>query len=291
SERYRSAMQKLQQQQQQQQQQAARAAICPTFPFTAAAARAAQSAWARHLGRAEEWTNKLGMKFRVIPAGTFPMGSPEGKGNDNERPQHSVTITKAFGLGVHTVTQGQWRKLMGSTPWSGRSYVKEGPEIAATYVSWDDGVSFCQKLSSSEGVRYRLPTEAEWEWSCRAGTTTEYSFGDDQGQLGRYAWFEDNADYKNEKYAHAVGQKPANPFGLYDVHGNVWDWCQDWWDKKYYGKSAEADPAGPASGSSRVVRGGSWDYESANLRSAYLGYGTPDDRYYDVGLRVLCELE
>ncbi|MFN9040433.1 MAG: formylglycine-generating enzyme family protein, partial [Planctomyces sp.] len=167
AQRYRELQAKFQQKQ----QQAERALREPSFPFSATAARAAQAAWAKHLGRAEEWANKLGMKFRVIPAGTFLMGSPNGQGSDDERPQHEVTITKSFGLGVHTVTQGQWQKLMVNTPWKGSGYVKEGSDIAATWVLWGDAVSFCRKLSDSEGVRYRLPTEAEWEWSCRAGTT------------------------------------------------------------------------------------------------------------------------
>jgi sulfatase modifying factor 1 len=285
AERYNELQAKLQQ------RQAERALRELSAPFSAAAARDAQAAWAQHLGRAEEWTNTLGMKFRVIPAGTFLMGSPNGQGSEDEHPQHKVTITKCFGLGVHTVTQGQWQKLMGNTRWKGTIYVKEGSDIAATWVSWDDAVSFCRKLSESEGVRYRLPTEAEWEWSCRAGTTTKYSFGDDEKQLGKYAWYEDNAGDKGETYAHATGQKLANPYGLHDMHGNVWEWCQDWYDSGYYAKSAATDPAGPSSGSSRVLRGGSWDAGSASLRSANRDDGTPDVRNSDIGFRVVCELE
>ena len=289
AERYCELQAKLQQQQQQ--QHAERALREPSFPFSATAARAAQAAWAKHLGRAEEWANKLGMKFRVIPAGTFLMGSPNGQGSEDEHPQHKVTITKCFGLGVHTVTQGQWQKLMGNKPWQGQNFVKDGSDIAATYVSWNDAVSFCRKLSESEGVRYRLPTEAEWEWSCRAGTTTKYSFGDDEKQLGKYAWYDSNAWDKGEKYAHATGQKSANPFGLHDMHGNVWEWCQDWYDSGWYAKSAATDPAGPSSGSSRVLRGGSCYNESANLRSARRNACTPGYRYGNIGFRVVCELE
>ncbi|HBC62933.1 MAG TPA: hypothetical protein DC058_17195, partial [Planctomycetaceae bacterium] len=314
AERYNELQAKLQQ------QQAERALREPSFPFSATAARAAQAAWAKHLGRAEEWTNTLGMKFRVIPAGTFLMGSPNGQGFENERPQHRVTICKPFGLGVHTVTQGQWQKLMvykawqgeefvkdGSDLlkffglravrwWQGEEFVKDGSDIAATYVSWDRAVSFCQKLSASEGVRYRLPTEVEWEWSCRAGTNTKYSFGDDEKQLGKYAWYYSNAWDKGEKYAHATSQKSANPFGLHDMHGNVWEWCQDWYDSDWYdsgwyAKSAATAPAGPSSGSSRVLRGGSWSDGSASLRSAYRDGNAPDFRSHLVGFRVVCELE
>jgi len=260
-------------------------------PFSAAAARDAQAVTARRLNRAEEWANTLGMKFRVIPTGTFLMGSPDRPGSKDEHPQHKVTITKGFGLRVHTVTQWQWRRLMGNTPWKQRTYVKERSEIAATWVSWYDAVSFCRKLSDSEGVCYRLPTEAEWEWSCRAGTTTAYSFGDDAQQLGKYAWYDNNASDKGAEYAHVTGQKSANPFGLHDMHGNVWEWCQDWYAHCYGGKSAATDPAGPASSSSRVLRGGSWYSESALLRSAYRRSYAPDRRRFNIGFRVVCELE
>jgi formylglycine-generating enzyme required for sulfatase activity/tRNA A-37 threonylcarbamoyl transferase component Bud32 len=263
-------------------------------PFSAAAAKSAQTALSRQLGRAEEWSNDLGMKFRLIPGGTFAMGSPEVEYGD-EQPQHKVTISRGFSLGVHTVTQGQWQQLMGTTPWQGQEDVKIGETIAATDISWEDSVQFCQRLSARDGRRYRLPTEAEWEWSCRAGTTTQYSFGDDEEQLGQYAWyggfFCDDGNCEDEPYAHAVGQKLANPFGLYDMHGNVWEWCSDWYDSEYYGKSPEQDPAGPASGSSRVLRGGGWYPGPVGLRSCYRFCSTPGLRGNLIGLRVLCELE
>jgi formylglycine-generating enzyme required for sulfatase activity len=152
-------------------------------------------------------------------------------------------------------------------------------------------VQFCQRLSARDGRRYRLPTEAEWEWSCRAGKTTQYSFGDDEKQLGGYAWYDGNSRYKSEQHAHAVGQKRGNPFGLYDMHGNVWEWCSDWYDDEYYAASPEQDPAGPSSGSSRVLRGGGWRYGPIALRSCFRYYYAPDDCDFDIGLRVLCELE
>jgi len=176
---------------------------------------------------------------------------------------------------------------MGTTPWQGKDYVTIGGTIAATYISWEDSVQFCQRLSARDGRRYRLPTEAEWEWSCRAGTTTQYNFGDDKKQLGEYAWYGGNGGI----YAKAVGQKLANPFGLYDMHGNVWEWCSDWYDSAYYTQSPEQDPTGPASGSSRVVRGGGWYYVPVYLRSCRRDDYAPDDRSHHTGLRVLCELE
>jgi formylglycine-generating enzyme required for sulfatase activity/tRNA A-37 threonylcarbamoyl transferase component Bud32 len=258
-------------------------------PFDLAAAKAAQAALAKQLQQPEEWTNTIGMKFRLIPAGTFLMGSPEGKGRDNERPQHKVTITRAFRLAIHTVTQSQWQQVMGTTPWKGQGWVKEGSDIAATYVSWDDAVAFCKRLSEREGRRYRLPTEAEWEWCCRAGTTTEYSFGDDESSLSEYAWFDGNAYYKDQTYAHAVRQKKPNPFGLYDMHGNVWEWCEDWFDDEYYSSSPGIDPTGPSSGSSRVSRGGSWIDEPDAVRCAKRVLSTPVRRGYDNGFRILLE--
>jgi formylglycine-generating enzyme required for sulfatase activity len=190
---------------------------------------------------------------------------------------------------VHQVTQEQWRQVLGTTPWKGESFTIEGSDVAASYVSWDDAVKFCERLSQKEGRRYRLPSEAEWEYTCRAGTTTAYSFGDDEQQLGAYAWFDGNAWSKGEKYAHRVGQKRPNAFGLYDVHGNVWEWCADWYDAGYYAKAPASDPPGHPSGSFRVLRGGSWNDVPVNLRSSYRLYYTPDDRLSSTGCRVVLE--
>jgi tetratricopeptide (TPR) repeat protein len=242
-------------------------------PFSLETARKAQAALARSLKMPEEWSNSVGMKFRPIPAGTYK----------------KMTLTKPFWLGVHQVTQEQWRQVMGTTPWKGRSYTIDGADVAASYVSWDDAVAFCEKLSRKEGKRYRLPTDAEWEWACRAGTTTAYSFGDDEKQLGEYAWFDGNAFNKGETYAHPVGQKKANPFGLYDVHGNVWEWCSDWYGDGNPLEEEAIDPQGPPSGSFRVSRGGSWDYVPVGLRSSYRVFNTPDRRGNDTGCRVVLE--
>ena len=257
-------------------------------PHSAKAALAAQQAWAEALKVPLDLTNSHGMTLRLIPPGTCLIGSPDGQGDEHERPQHKVQITKPFRLGTTPVTQQQYRKLMGTIPWKGRSCVKEGDQVAATYVTWEDAADFCRLLSEHEERTYRLPTEAEWEYACRAGTTTKYSFGDSDGRLEVFAWF---SGHRQGDYAHQTGLKQANPFGLLDMHGNVWEWCQDWYDSKYYAKSAEKDPAGPASGSSRVLRGGSWLNESAGLRSADRRGRTPDYRSSTIGFRVVCELE
>ena len=237
-------------------------------------------------------TNTLGMKFNKIPTGTFMMGSPgTEKARKSDETQHKVTISKAFYMQTNEVTQGQWKAVMGTEPWKGEQFVKEGPNYAATYVSWDDAVAYCKKLSEKEGKTYRLPTEAEWEYACRAGTKTTWSFGNDEKVLGDYAWYDGNAWDIDEKYAHQVGQKTPNAFGLYDMHGNVWEWCHDYYGQYYYKESSEKDPPGPASGSSRFLRGGSWLYNSRFTRSAYrLGFDA-DYRFNDVGFRLVSELD
>jgi len=162
-------------------------------------------------------------------------------------------------------TQAAWKKVMETEPWSGKDYVKEGDDYPATYLTWDDCVSFCKRTG------FRLPTEEEWKIACRAGTTTDYCFGDSESDLGDYAWFYDNTWDVDEKYAHQVGQKKPNAFGLYDMHGNVWEWCQDLHE----------------SGSSlRVFRGGSWSHSAEYCRSADRSRRTPDRRYGRLGFRL-----
>jgi formylglycine-generating enzyme required for sulfatase activity len=236
-------------------------------------------------------TNTIGMKFNKIPAGTFLMGSPETEeGRYGNQHQHEVTITKAFYMQTTEVTQGQWKALMGTEPWTGNSTVKAGPNYAASYVNWNDAVAYCKKLSEKEGKTYRLPTEAEWEYACRAGTQTTWSFGNDENKLGDHAWYDKNAGDIGERYAHQVGLKKPNAFGLYDMHGNVFEWCHDYYGEDYYKSSPEKDPTGPTSGSSRVLRGGSWNYSTRNTRSAYRVSNDADVRHDYNGFRVVREL-
>ena len=238
------------------------------------------------------FTNTLDMTFKEIPAGTFTMGSPEGEEDrEDDETQHKVTISKAFYMQTTEVTQEQWKALMGTEPWQGERYVKEGPDYVATYVSWDDAVAYCKKLSEKEGKTYRLPTEAEWEYACRAGTKTMWSFGDDEKVLGDYAWYRRNAWDIDEKYAHQVGLKKPNAFGLHDMHGNVYEWCHDYNDRDYYQQSPTNDPQGPAFGSFRVLRGGSWRNDSRSTRSALRSGDFADNRVNRTGFRVVRELD
>jgi len=218
--------------------------------------------------------NSIGMQFKLLPGGTFTMG--EGK----ETP-HPVTLTKPFELGVYEVTQEQFEQVMGSKP----SKFK-GPQNPVEQVDWNEAVAFCRKLSElpsekSGGYGYRLPTEAEWEYACRAGTTTAYGFGDDASRLGDYGWFDGNSDSKT----HPVGEKKPNAWGLYDMHGNVYEWCRDWFGG--YPSGSATDPTGATSGSYRVRRGGGWDRNAGDCRSAYRSGFTPEARSSYLGFRVL----
>jgi formylglycine-generating enzyme required for sulfatase activity len=237
-------------------------------------------------------TNTIGMKLNLIPAGSFLMGSPEDEADrhDDEH-QHGVSISKAFYMQTTEVTQGQWKAVMGTEPWKGQRYAKAGPNYAASYVSWNGAVAYCKTLSEKEGKTYRLPTEAEWEYACRAGTEARWSFGNDEKALGDYAWYKDNAFNIGEKYAHQVGLKKPNTFGLYDMHGNVWEWSHDYYEEDYYQQSPTNDPKGPTSGSSRVLRGGSWSLYTRNTRSADRDRFGDDSRNYFSGFRLVRELD
>jgi sulfatase modifying factor 1 len=238
-------------------------------------------------------TNTIEMQLKLIPGGTFTMGSPEtAKDRGEDEHQHKVTISKAFYMQTTEVTQGQWKAVMGTEPWMGKSIGKEGANYPACVVTWDDAVAFCRKLSAKEGKMYRLPTEAQSEYACRAGTKTTWSFGNNEDALGDYAWYYKNAWDIGEKYAHLVGLKKPNAFGLYDMHGNVFEWCNDFYEPDYYKQSPETDPTGPARGSFRVVRGGSWFLFNARYpRSADRNGIEPNSIWANVGFRVVRELD
>ena len=226
-----------------------------------------------------ESANSIGMQFKLIPAGTFTMG--DSTGDEDESP-HEVILTKPLKMGVHEVTQTQYEQVMGVNP----SYFK-GAENPVEKVSWEDAVEFCRKLSElpaekAAGNVYRLPTEAEWEHACRAGTTTKFSFGDDASNLGDYAWHRENSG----RTTHPVGGKQPNAWGLYDMHGNVWEWCQDVYGD--YSSGAVTDPTGPASGSGRVYRGGRWGSTAVICRSAYRFRYGPSFRYCGRGGFRVC---
>ena len=222
----------------------------------------------------EEITNSIGMKLALISVGKFLMGSPKDeKERYSVEEQHEVSITKPFYLGVYVVTQGEYEKVMGNNPsyCSPQGYGKDSVKDMDTgqfpveRVSWDDAVAFCKKLSElpeekKAGRVYRLPTEAEWEYACRAGTKTAFHYGDSLSS--KQANFDGNDPYggadKGPYLARTakVGSYAPNAFGLYDMHGNVWEWCQDWYDENYYKNSPREDPPGPAQTSYRVFRGG-----------------------------------
>jgi formylglycine-generating enzyme required for sulfatase activity len=212
------------------------------------------------------------MTLVSIPAGSFSMGSKSG----DEKPVHTVTFTKPFYLGKYEVTQEQWQAVMRANP----SHFK-GDKLPVEQVNWDNCQEFLKKLQSkSPGLKLSLPTEAQWEYACRAGSKTEYVSGDDASGLGEYAWF--YASFRGT--THDVGVKRPNAWGLYDMHGNVWEWCQDWYGA--YAAGAAKDPSGASSGIGRVIRGGAWSNDATVLRSAFRGWLTPGGRSNNGGFRV-----
>ena len=249
------------------------------------------------------------LEMVLIPAGEFMMGSKESAeataaffnknyGGDvvkadffeDEHPQHRVRVTKPFYLGKYLVTQEQWQEVMGSNPsWfsptgGGKDKVagEDTRRFPVEKISWDDCQQFLRRLNAKLGTqdgKFVLPTETQWEYACRAGTTTRYCFGDDDSKLSDHAW-------NNKKTDGPVGEKKPNIWGLYDMHGNVWEWCQDWYEDGYYARSSMDDPTGPAAGSVRVIRGGSWCGPATSCRSACRLMGRPGDRSSDIGFRV-----
>ena len=238
------------------------------------------------------------MEMVWIEPGTFLMGTTEKQeqllrsmemwgdwDEEREKPAHEVVISKGFYLGKFELIQEQWQSVMGTTPWSGRKQVQSGPNYPAVYISWEDMQTFIHRLNQAAGDSlYRLPTEAEWEYACRAGTATLWAFGDDEGELENYGWHRENSSGGIKE----VGMKRPNPWGLYDMHGNVWEWCLDWSERGGYPSYAQVDPIGnPERRRSRVIRGGSFFHSSRATRSAYRSSFSPEEMDCYFGARLL----
>jgi sulfatase modifying factor 1 len=232
-----------------------------------------------------ETVNTLGMKLRYIPAGAFVMGSgaDETGREDDEAPRHTVRLTKGFYMSATEVTQGQWAKLMGTQPWAKYRRIATGENLPAILVTWEEAMSFCRKLSEREGRTYRLPTEAEWEYACRAQTRTAFYWGNEFD--ADCAWSSKNSDRR----LHEVGRRRSNAWGLFDMGGNVWEWCSDWHGG--YPDSAVTDPKGPETGTRRVLRGGSYSNSTGDCRSAERGLCEPGKQAGIIGLRIVTDFK
>ncbi|QDU97665.1 formylglycine-generating enzyme family protein [Lignipirellula cremea] len=271
-------------------------------PFNADEAETHRQEWAAFLDLPVEPELKLAedvrLKLRFIPPGQFLMGST---GSESFKEPHGgpvvVTISEGFYLGETEVTQAQWTAVMGTEPWSDDANIRQDPACAASCLCWADAVAFCEKLTRqehaagrlAEGWRYTLPTEAQWEYACRAGTLSTFYFGEDAGQLVDYAWFNRNTWYDDgpvaqpEEYAHAVGQKKPNAWGLYDMYGNVWEWNRDWQIGQLPGG---IDPLVVTMGTHRSARGGSWDRGDKCCYSAFRFWISPEYGLSFTGFRV-----
>jgi sulfatase modifying factor 1 len=247
--------------------------------------------------------NGLSTELLWIPPGEFVMGSPmDEKDRSDDEDQVHVTLTDGFWLGRHAVTQSEWQRVMQTIPWHRKHYVQESNDYPATCVSWNDARTFCDELTKQEraagrlpsGRQYLLPTEAQWEYACRGGTTSRFSYGDNDSDLSDYAWWGGivgNGNATSEQHAHPVGQKKANPFGLKDMHGNIWEWCRDVYSDKLPGG---VNPEALAGGPFRVKRGGSWGGVARLCRSAnrrgLVQSGTSDEGDGFVGFRLALSL-
>jgi formylglycine-generating enzyme required for sulfatase activity len=230
------------------------------------------------------------MEFVWIYPGAFLMGSPDGEIGrySDEGPQHEAEISQGFYLGKYEITQEQWESVQGTRPWSGQDLVEEDPEHPAVFISWNAVQNFIRLLNEAAGADvYRLPTEAEWEYAARAGSGTRWSFGDDADELDEHAWYRTTALEAGEDYAHQVGLKRPNPWGLHDMHGNVWEWIQDRYANDYYSRSPVLDPAGPLTGLSRVIRGGDFRLRTQDARSARRFRFSPSSRINVIGARLV----
>jgi len=223
-------------------------------------------------------TNSIGMKLARIPAGEFMMGSGS---YSQETTVHTVTLSADFWIGQNEVTQDEYRRVMGTSP-----AAFQGNERPVEGVSWEDASEFCRRLGAQERETYRLPTEAEWEYVCRAGSRSAFCYGDDDTRLGEFAWYDASAGPKT----HPVGSRKPNDWGIYDMHGNVWEWCQDWYGEDFYSTGPSTDPKGPSTGEYRVLRGGCWYNRPVFCRSARRDFNRPDYRDDGIGFRVVLQV-
>ena len=244
----------------------------------------------------EQLSAETRLEMVSIPEGNFMMGAPKNEKDSysDERPQHEVSVAR-FLMGKYQITQAQWKAVTGLPQIEKElnpdpSYFK-GDNLPVECVSWLEAVEFCKRLSEHTGREYRLPSEAEWEYACRAGTTTAYFFGDDAAQLENYAWYRRNSG----REIHPVGQKPSNAFGLFDMHGNVWEWCEDDWHRNYEGAPTDGrawvNNNDNRSQGSKLLRGGSWNDDAKYCRSACRGYVDARGQFNFNGFRVVCSLQ
>ena len=224
------------------------------------------------------------MNLKLIPAGKFVMGAPRSETgpHHNQGPPRQVTISRPFYMAVTEVTQAQWRAVMNSQH-SEHAEGRIDADNAVSGVSWDDATEFCRLLSIKTGRKVAIPSEAQWEYACRAGTSTAYSFGDDPSKLGDYAWYNENAYKKGKNSSQPVAGKKPNAWGLYDMHGNVLEWCRDWYDPKFYTQAASIDPENTTEAQFHTARGGWWRSDPYGCRSAFRSGRRGDN----VGFRVM----
>jgi formylglycine-generating enzyme required for sulfatase activity len=220
----------------------------------------------------------IGMEFVLVKGGCYQMGDTFGDGNTEEIPSHKVCVSD-FYIGKHLVTQGQWKAVIGSNP---SEFKEGGDQCPVEQISWNDARNFIQKLNRVKpGNNYRLPTEAEWEYAARSGGKKEKYAGG--GDVESTAWYFENSEMKT----HPVGSKRPNGLGLYDMGGNVFQWCSDWDDKNYYGVSPIDNPQGPSTGEYKVIRGGAWVSMAHGVRTSYRLGRLPDNRSSEIGLRLI----
>ena len=296
-----------------------RAEVYTQWPFDSAEAQRRQQETAERLGvparRTVDLGNGVTMELVLIPAGEFQMGSPSNEsGRDNNERQHRVRISQPFYMAATEVTRAQfdafvratnhrtdaeregnaygyrdgvWQPIDGLN-WRSPGFTQDGSHPVVC-VSWNDAQAFCLWLSRRSGLNIHLPTEAQWEYACRAGSSSRFSFGDSDSQLGDYAWHGPYNGGNSNNQTHPVRQKRANAWGLYDMHGNVWEWCSDRYNSDYPSSSV-TDPTGPRTGGSRVLRGGGWLNDPRNCRSANRRRLTPEDRCSTYGFRISLDL-